>query len=683
MQNKKYTNQLINSLSPYLQQHAHNPVNWLMWSDDSIQKAKAENKPILVSIGYSSCHWCHVMERESFEDENVADLMNKHFVNIKIDREERPDLDHIYMDALQAMTGSGGWPLNVFLTPDLKPFYGGTYFPPIAAHGRMSWQDTLLAVSKAFVERKNEIEQQAEKLTEHIAKSNLFLQKITENTTEPDENLLNKIAENILKNADEVWGGFGNAPKFPQTFSIQYLLRHYHFTKDEKALKQATLSLDKMILGGINDHLGGGFARYSVDEKWFAPHFEKMLYDNALIVGVLCEGYQITKKNLYKETIANTLSFIEREMMNSEFGFYSALDADSEGVEGKFYTWKKLEIENLLGENAALFCDAFQIEENGNWEHTNILWLQKNLEEIAENADEISKNFFLTTINECKKILFNERSKRIRPLLDDKSLCSWNCLMNVAYSKAFAATGVEHYKQIAEKNMKFILNKMVLKDEVYHCYKNETTYNDGFLDDYAYLVYALIHLQEITGSIIYLEKAKSIFDTLLEKFSDNEGIFFFYTATNQKNIITKKVEIYDGATPSANSIIAYCISYFSVVYNDEKLRKRFLSMLAPMQKALTNYPTSFGMWASIHQMHVKKYQEIVVSGTDADAILPKILHPFNPNKVLVSNQHGKASHIPMCNDKFSNKELAIYLCKNFTCLPPFYSLSNFLVFYNI
>jgi len=381
-----HSNRLINETSPYLLQHAHNPVDWYPWGEEALQKAKQANKPILVSIGYAACHWCHVMERESFEDEITAAFMNDHFINIKIDREERPDLDHIYMDAVQAMTGSGGWPLNVFLTPEAKPFYGGTYFPPVAAFNRMSWKDVLSAVQKAYSEKKDEIRSQAENLTEHLSASNSFgIEKPGQTKSETvflQENL-NSIAEHILQQADTQWGGFGRAPKFPQTFSIQFLLRHYHFTKDEKALKQALLSLDRMIYGGIYDQMGGGFARYSTDNEWLAPHFEKMLYDNALLIGVLSEAYQLTKSELYADTIHHCMQFIEREMLSTENGFYSALDADSEGVEGKFYTWNKTEIELLLKEDAALFCDLYGVHENGNWEHTNILWVKESFEIFA------------------------------------------------------------------------------------------------------------------------------------------------------------------------------------------------------------------------------------------------------------------------------------------------------------
>ena len=382
-----HTNQLIRETSPYLLQHAHNPVNWYPWGEEALEKSIQEDKPILVSIGYAACHWCHVMERESFEDEATAELMNEHFINIKIDREERPDLDHIYMDAVQAMTGSGGWPLNVFLTPERKPFFGGTYFPPVRAYNRASWKEILTGVYKGYREKKNEILSQAENLTEHLAAANAFGSQSADE--QEQEKLfaaasLAEIASNILKNADTEWGGFGNAPKFPQTFSIQFLLRHHHFTNDPASLAQALLSLDKMIAGGIYDQLGGGFARYSTDIRWQAPHFEKMLYDNALLVGVLSEAYQLTGNDEYKKVIFQTINFIDRELTSDELGLFSALDADSEGIEGKFYTWEKKEIDDLLGTDAAIFSDYYQVSALGNWEHTNILWRTVTLEDFAE-----------------------------------------------------------------------------------------------------------------------------------------------------------------------------------------------------------------------------------------------------------------------------------------------------------
>jgi uncharacterized protein YyaL (SSP411 family) len=389
-----FSNHLSGETSPYLLQHAHNPVDWYPWGDEALQKAKKEDKPILVSIGYSACHWCHVMEKESFEDEETAELMNRYFVNIKIDREERPDLDHIYMDAVQAIAGSGGWPLNVFLTPDCKPFYGGTYFPPQRAYNRASWKEVLTGVYQLFTDKRHEVEAQAKELTKHIGQSSLTGQ--LQNVINPgDTNVFSwqqahLINQNILKQADRKWGGFGNAPKFPQTFTIKYLLRYYHYTKNEDALKQACLSLDKMIYGGIYDQIGGGFARYSTDTEWLAPHFEKMLYDNALIISALCDAYQLTHNKLYKDAVEQTITFIKRELMNEEGGFYSALDADSEGEEGKFYVWSYAEIKEILGNDAALFSEFYNVSEQGNWEHKNILRVltpvaeflkQKNIEE--------------------------------------------------------------------------------------------------------------------------------------------------------------------------------------------------------------------------------------------------------------------------------------------------------------
>ena len=382
-------NKLINETSPYLLQHAHNPVNWYPWGDEALQLAKQQDKPILVSIGYSACHWCHVMERESFEDESTASVMNTCFINIKIDREERPDLDHIYMDALQNMTGGGGWPLNVFLTPEGKPFYGGTYYPPRRAHNRPSWKEVLLAVHDGYQNKKTDVFAQAENLTKQLANANNFgIAKTAEGdygSIFNQENLAT-IAANILQQADAEWGGFGRAPKFPQTFSVQFLLRHYHYTKHQPSLQQALLSINKMMQGGIYDHIGGGFARYSTDTEWLAPHFEKMLYDNALLINIISEAYQLTGEARYVEVIEDTIAFLEREMLSPEGGFYSALDADSEGEEGRFYVWAKHEVADVLGPDADLFCKVYNVTDDGNWEHNNIIWLKRPMEELLLEA---------------------------------------------------------------------------------------------------------------------------------------------------------------------------------------------------------------------------------------------------------------------------------------------------------
>ena len=408
--NKNFTNDLIKETSPYLLQHAHNPVQWKPWSDALFATATAADKPILLSIGYAACHWCHVMERESFEDEAVADFMNAHFINIKVDREERPDIDHIYMDALQAMTGSGGWPLNIFLLPNGQPFYGGTYFPPTAMQNRASWMDVLKGVQAAFDNNRPKLVEQATTLTQHLLQSNIKALQSQEAEAVATKDEFQLIAQRILQNADTQWGGFGAAPKFPQTFSIQVLFRNHFQNKDQASIVHAIRSIDKMIQGGIYDHLGGGFSRYSVDAMWQAPHFEKMLYDNALILGILAEGYQITKKPIYLNVMQATFEFLQRELYNGAGGYYAALDADSEGVEGKFYTWSYDEIKETI--DPAIF-DAFvayyQVEQNGNWEHTNILWTQNDIEKEWEPAWR----------NELKK-LFDLRAVRIRPALDHK-----------------------------------------------------------------------------------------------------------------------------------------------------------------------------------------------------------------------------------------------------------------------
>jgi hypothetical protein len=675
-----HNNHLINETSVYLLQHAHNPVNWYPWCDEALKKAMAEDKPILVSIGYAACHWCHVMERESFEDEATAKLMNEFFINIKIDREERPDLDHIYMDAVQAMSGSGGWPLTVFLTPQGKPFYGGTYFPPIAAHNRMSWKDTITAVHKAYRERKNEIVSQAENLTEHLIKANSFgidKSNQTQSASVFSEEKLNEIADNILKQADKEWGGFGNAPKFPQTFSIQFLLRHYHFTKNENALLQALLSLDKMIDGGIYDQLGGGFARYSTDKKWLAPHFEKMLYDNALLISVLSEAYQLTKKEKYVSVIKQTMQFIQREMMNDEYGFYSALDADSEGVEGKFYTWSKKEIDEILKEDANLFCTLFDVSENGNWEHTNILWMPESIENFAVRKKIEIKELQLI-IRQCKEKLFNKRTERIRPQLDDKILLGWNALMNVACSKAYAASGNDKYKELAICNMQFIEEKMQKEsDSFYHTYKNQVARIDAFLDDYAYLIQSYIHLQEITGNGDYLIKAKNITTFVIENFSETETGFFYYTHQQQQDVIVRKKEVYDGATPSGNAVMALNLYYLSIVFDIPDWHQRSLKMCESLSNAIIKYPTSFGCWASAFQINFYGTKEIAVVGNGAEQYLPAILKNYLPNKILQST-NVKNSIFPLFKGKFNEEMLSFYVCKNYICSRPVYEVGEFL-----
>ena len=695
----KHSNQLIHETSPYLLQHAHNPVNWYPWGEEALQRAREENKPILVSIGYAACHWCHVMERESFENEETAAIMNEDFINIKIDREERPDLDHIYMDAVQAMTGSGGWPLNVFLTPDRKPFYGGTYFPPKRAYNRPSWQETLNGVIQAFRERRHEIDAQAENLTSHLLQSNSFgIQRTSENeifvTEKSDE-----VFQNIMKQADREWGGFGRAPKFPQTGSIQYLLRYSYLQKQlelpgsskppllperglggEVALKQALLSLDKMIEGGIYDQVGGGFARYSTDTEWLAPHFEKMLYDNALLLSVLSEAYQLTKKERYREVIEETMDFIQREMLHHNNGFYAAIDADSEGVEGKFYVWQLQEVKELLGRDADIFCAYFDITEKGNWEHTNILRVKKSMEQFAAEkgmqAEEVKK-----LLTRGKHKLLEQREKRIRPLLDDKIILGWNALMNTAASKAFAATGNERYRQLALDNMKFILSVFKTEKGFHHTWKDGLAKYPAFLDDLAFLAEALLHLQEISGDTAWLAEAKKITDHVQEHFREEDTGFFFYTPMGQNDVIVRKKEVYDSAVPSGNAIMAYNLYRLGILLDRPEWKQQAMEIVVALGNAVVRYPTSFSYWACLLQEMTAGTLEIAVVGEGFGPERDEILQNYLPHRVLMGASEANPNYPLLAGRNVAGK-LAFHLCSNYTCQRPVFSAKELILLIN-
>lgn len=651
-------------------------MNWYPWGDEALQKALQEDKPILVSIGYAACHWCHVMERESFEDEATASIMNEHFINIKIDREERPDLDHIYMDALQAMTGAGGWPLNVFLTPDKRPFYGGTYFPPVKAYNRPSWKEVLLALSQAFKERRNDIEEQAATLTGHLSQSNQFGTQSGSLVHIPKEELFSReqcdtICQNILSHSDKEWGGFGRAPKFPGTFSIQYLLRYHYSFQSPEALQQALLSLDKMLQGGIYDQLGGGFARYSTDEQWLAPHFEKMLYDNALLVDVLCEAYQLTGKETYARTIKDTLAFIEREMMDQEGGFYAALDADSEGEEGKFYTWSREEIDQVLGDKAALFSEFYDVTRHGNWEDQNILWIRRPLQEFAAEKG-IDASGLETLLEQCRRQLLEVRASRVRPGLDDKILLGWNALMIHAYCKAFAALDDRHYLDVAVGVMEFCWEKFRApgsEPAFYHTWKNGVAKFPAFLDDYACLIRALIALQEVSGNLEWLNRARLLTEFVISQFSDEAGSYFYYTAVGQRDVIVRKKEIYDGAVPSGNAVMAGNLRYLALVYDNRSWGNRALDMLARLSQTVVRYPTSFGIWAGELLQMVRGTKELAVVGKDFLPRMQEVHRFYIPFKVLLGAPEDQPG-IPLLERREQPEATLVYLCEDYHCIKP-------------
>ncbi|TAG99502.1 MAG: thioredoxin domain-containing protein [Sphingobacteriales bacterium] len=665
-------NRLASETSPYLLQHAHNPVDWYPWGEEALLLAKKLDKPILVSIGYSACHWCHVMERESFEDPATAAFMNEAFVNVKIDREERPDLDHIYMDAVQAMSGSGGWPLNVFLTPEAKPFYGGTYFPPARVHNRPSWMEVLSGISRAFREDRDKIEEQAQQLTDHLSQQNQFgtnalqvniLQEERFNYTQ-----LHQAFDAAMGQADKLSGGFGKAPKFPQTFTINYLLRYHFLTGTQEALDQALLSLDKMIQGGIYDHLGGGFARYSTDTEWLAPHFEKMLYDNALLVLSLCEAFQVTANPVYEKIIRQTLGFVIDELMDEEGGFYSALDADSEGEEGKFYTWSLAEVMDVLGEeDGPWFAEIYDVTEKGNWEHVNILRVR---DEERWKVEVGSMKW-----EKCRKALMARRGGRVRPGLDDKILTSWNALMNLAFSSAATVLNDAQIRQVAEKNMAFLWSYREKAGEWRHNYKKGEYKVAAFLDDQAYLIWAMTGLYEMGGDEIWLNRAKAMMDEVSAAYSDEESRFYYYTQKGQEDVIVRKKEIYDGATPSGNAVMALNGWKLGVLTGNESWKNRSRDMVDAVLQVATRYPTSFGVWSSLLAELATGTFEIGILGPGADEKRKQLLLKYLPFKVVQSAENNRED-LPLLMGKNSGADALVYLCRDYVCKKPVESIEE-------
>jgi uncharacterized protein len=691
-------NQLSKETSPYLLQHAHNPVHWYAWKPEAFEKARREDKPILVSIGYSTCHWCHVMERESFENQSVADFMNEHFVCIKVDREERPDVDQIYMEACQVISGSGGWPLNCFLTPDTRPFFAGTYYPPQPAYGRPSWQQILQNMAGAYQQKRDIVEEQADKMTgiirdadKNFVKKRGFESKINENTEELvpillresfsdifNQNLLDKIYGNLSERFDRQEGGFGGAPKFPGTMSIQYLLDYYFYTKHEDALKHAELSLEKMIQGGIYDQIGGGFARYATDRAWLIPHFEKMLYDNALLIQVISEAYKLTKKSIYRETIEETLDFTYREMLNTEGVFFSAYDADSEGVEGKFYVWTKAEIDAILGDESPLFCAFYDVTEEGNWEENTILWRQKSYEAFAE-SEKMDVSDLKNRLKIARQQLFLVRDKRIKPSLDDKILLSWNALMVSAFAKAFEALGTGRYQKTAIQALDFMLIHFKNPEGGYfHTYKNGQAQYAAFLEDYAYLIEALLDVYSISFDTNYLTKAKELTDYVLENFWDNEGGLFYFTSKTQTDILLRKKDLYDSATPSGNATMAKNLGRLAVIFDNSIYKNTHLEMLTTIVDSLKMYPLSFSKWASTVISVVHPPFEIAVLGTDFMDKSLEINALFLPNKILMASAAQNAN-LPLLD---RNTEGGIFLCQNYACRLPVQTVEELLLTMN-
>jgi len=658
----QYTNDLIKESSPYLLQHAHNPVNWHAWSKETLELAQKENKPILVSIGYSSCHWCHVMEHQSFEDSAVAALMNEHFICIKVDREEHPDVDQIYMNAVQLMTGSGGWPLNCFALPDGRPFFGGTYFP------KKRWTDVLHQVAHLYEKEYTKVLSYAQNLENGIKQSEQVVK--VDASAEFKNSDLDQLLSNWVNHLDDEEGGPDRVPKFPLPNNYKFLMRYAHLEEDHIIDEHVKLTLDKMANGGIYDQLGGGFARYSTDREWKVPHFEKMLYDNAQLVSLYSDAFKNYGNPEYKRIIIETLEFVKREMTNEVGLFYSALDADSDGEEGKFYVWKKEETERILGEEAALFQDYYQMNKIGFWEHDNyILMRDPDTKSIAKkyniSIEEVEKQ-----IDDAKVLLMAERDQRIRPGLDDKSLISWNAMMITAYCDAYTALGTKAYQESAEKAMDFILKKMQKKDgSLFHTYKTGDAKINAYLDDYAFMIDALMHLYEIGSGDQYLYKAQELTDFTIQKFHDEESGMFFFTSVDDEVLVTRKTEIFDNVIPASNSVMARNLFKISHYFDDTEYQSISNQMLHNTQGKFKQYGASMSNWGLLMMDFIGPSYEVVVSGNEAVNKLQELQFNYLPNVIWASSLDSN-HQISLLENRFVEGKTYIYVCVNQACQLP-------------
>ncbi len=665
---KKYTNSLINETSPYLLQHAHNPVDWFAWGDEAFAKAKAEDKPILVSIGYSACHWCHVMEHESFENEETARVMNENFVCIKVDMEERPDVDRIYMDFVQMTTGSGGWPLNVFLSPEKLPFFGGTYFPPDNRYNMPSFQRVLTSVADAWREKREDLLHSANEVLGEMRRVGLV--QPSGESLSADQ--LDTAFQSFVKYFDAKNGGFGGAPKFPPAMSLEFLLRYYQRTKNENALAMVVKTAQKMAFGGIYDQLGGGFHRYAVDSVWLVPHFEKMLYDNAQLARLYLHLFQATKDEYYQRIAVETLEYIKREMTGAGGGFYSTQDADSEGVEGKFFVWTPAEIEELLGaDDARVFNFYYDVSEEGNFEEQNILNVKNTLAETAE-VFKITPEALQTVLEKGREKLFNEREKRIKPFRDEKILTAWNGLMLATFAEASAILENKEYLGIAKKNADFILENLQKDGSLLRTWKDGKAKLNAYLEDYANFADGLTELFQVSGEIKYLREAKRLADLLITEFWDETGGGFFFTANNHEELIVRKKDFQDNATPSGNSVAADVLLKLAKLTGDERYERFAVTLLRLVAPQIRRYPQAFGRSLAALEFYLSPVKEIVVLG-NADELKREVWREYLPNKVVVlaKNAGGDDEFIPLLKERglIDGKPTA-YVCENFACQKP-------------
>ena len=663
-------NRLSAETSPYLLQHANNPVDWYPWGDEALQRAKDEDKPILLSIGYSACHWCHVMERESFENESIAQLMNEHFVSIKVDREERPDLDAVYMEAVQMLTGSGGWPMTVFLTPDGSPFYGGTYFPPVDRFNMPGFPRLLESVANSYHNSREEIDRVTNQITSQMGRTG----QMPKGDSPVTVDTLHEAYTTLATNFDYQNGGTGSAPKFPQAMNLEVLLRYYRHGYNDRALEMVNLTLEKMARGGIYDQIAGGFARYSTDAYWLVPHFEKMLYDNALLARLYLHGHQATGRGMYRRITEETLDYILREMTGPEGGFYSATDADSEGEEGKFFVWTPDEIQAVLGDEAGIFGGFFGVTDKGNFEGSNILNINQKASEYAEKHG-IELDRLVDVVQRGKQALLNEREKRIHPLLDDKVLASWNGMMLRSFAEAGAALERPDYLDAAIKNANFLLETMRSDGKLLRTFRAGQAKLPGYLEDYSFVADGLLALYESTFDQRWLTEATSLADRMIELFWDDEVGGFYDTSAEHDQLVVRPRDVLDNAQPCGGSVATDVLLKLAVITNNEDYRIKAATPLMTLKDLMGRAPAGTGHWIAALDFYVSSPKEVVIIGSRNDsateALLQTVYGGFHPNKVLVGADDAGDYGLPLLESRgMVDGKPTAYVCQNYACQLP-------------
>jgi len=669
----KYTNRLIHESSPYLLQHAHNPVDWYAWGDEAFAKAKAEDKPILLSIGYSACHWCHVMERESFENEEIAGLMNQLFVNIKVDREERPDLDEIYMSAVQLLTGRGGWPMTMFLTPDRKPFYGGIYFPPEDRGGMPGFPRILMGVNQAYRERPVDVEKSVTQILDGLQRMSASV----ETEKRFSKTIIGESAAKVAQAYDTDNGGLGQAPKFPNAGVYELFLRHYHPSKSSRYLEMVTHTLTKMAWGGIYDHLGGGFHRYSVDAKWLVPHFEKMLYDNAQLVRIYAHAYKVTKEPLFKSVVDESVTYLLREMLQPDGGFYSTQDADSEGAEGKFFVWTEAEVMRILGEDeGAVFCRMYDVSEGGNFEEKNIvhpiLTVDQASKYFRKEPSEIER-----VVATAKQKLFSEREKRIKPFRDEKIITAWNGLLLSGLAEAIKISPKPEYADAAKQTIEFIFTKLFRDGFLLHTYKDGEAKLLGYLDDYAFMAVGLLDIYETLFDRSTLTRAIELAEIMLREFLDEQNGAFFYTGNSHEKLISRAKPIFDASVPSGNAMATQLLLRLYHITGEDRYYRYAEKVLRSYYDPMESQPFGFAHLLCALDFYLEKPKEVVVVGERGDGrvedLLAQIHSVYQPNMTIQLASPGEP--LENLSELLRGKcqvggNPTVYVCHNSTCSAP-------------